>query len=75
MKLVILDLLLINSSFAQDFCNPLNAREVKNIPLDSTPNYFFKTSADGRYVYYITKGQNLMLDTKTGNQTVLGGEC
>ena len=75
MKLVILALLMINSSFAQDFCNPLNAREVKKIDLSMTPNYFFKTSADGRYIYYISMGKNLMLDTKTGQQTVLDGNA
>ena len=75
MKFVILALLLINSSFAQDFCNPLQVRDVETIKLNMTPNYFFKTSADGRYIYYIALGQNLMLDTKTGEQTVLGGNA
>lgn len=71
MKLVILALLMINSSFAQDFCNPLNAREVKKIDLSMTPNYFLKPRRTVAIFSISRWGKNLMLDTKTGQQTVL----
>ncbi|MFP5457618.1 MAG: hypothetical protein ACLGG7_02695 [Bacteriovoracia bacterium] len=59
--------------FAQDFCQPQGEREVQSVKLDSTPNYFFKTSADGRWIYYITNNKNYALDTTTGVSTELNG--
>ncbi len=75
MKFIVLAILFISNSWAQDFCQPISPRKIQNIPLNSTPNYFFKTSADGRYIYYISQGQNLMLDIHTGKQTTLGGNA
>lgn len=73
----VLSLLFLASStlWAQDFCRTDLMRNIQTINLSSTPNYFFKTSADGRFIYYITQNKNWALDTKTGKHTLLAGEA
>jgi hypothetical protein len=47
--------------------------KTKRIIPEHQPNYFFKTSPDGRYIFYISEFKNYRLDTKTGIEIVLPG--
>jgi mono/diheme cytochrome c family protein len=43
--------------------------------LPRRPNYFFKMSPDGRYLYYISGASNYMIDLQTGVETKLPGNA
>lgn len=76
MKTLLLSTLFLSlPALGQDFCKSQSEREVSSVKLESTPNYFFKTSADGRWIYYITNNKNYALDTTTGKSTELNGEA
>lgn len=55
-------------SWAQgDLCKLVPDSTLKRVTLPRTPNYFFKMSPDGKYLYYIANKANWLydLDTKT----------
>ncbi|WP_127714781.1 hypothetical protein [Halobacteriovorax sp. HLS] len=56
-------------------CNMSNESIIKRIVPKLEPNYFFKASPDGRYIYYIGENKNFRLDTHTGEELLLPGEA
>lgn len=75
--LTIFILLLSLNSFAQDLdvslCQTKENDIIKRITPKHKPNYFFKASDDGRYIFYINNQTNYRLDTMTGEELVLPG--
>lgn len=57
----------------KNLCNVDLKVKTKRITPKHKPNYFFKTSPDGRYIFYISEFKNYRLDTKTGTEIVLPG--
>lgn len=60
-------------AYKEELCNVDLKIKTKRIIPKHKPNYFFKTSPDGRYVFYISEFKNYRLDTKTGKEIVLPG--
>lgn len=62
-------------SSGADLCSLDGARTVTNNVMPKVPNYFFKTSEDGRYIYYIAENKNWLYDTVTKKETLIPGEA
>lgn len=77
MKTLLPVLFLLSSApaVAQDMCKVASERKIQTVRLPRVPNYFFRTSADGRYIYYISNDQNYMLDTTTGGEIAINGQA
>lgn len=58
-----------------NMCDVASGRSQGVVALKRTPNYFFKTSPDGRYVYYIAESKNWVLDLYQGTEAQLPGEA
>ncbi len=71
--LTILALLLGASASAQPLMCKSAPRTIRRIPLQKTPNYFFKISPDGRYLFYIAEGRNWVRDLVTGKESAILG--
>jgi hypothetical protein len=70
----LLTLLLTSTAFAGHLCDITGGIGLKKSTLlPHEPNYFFKASPDGRYIYYITKTGNRVLDTQTSTTQALPG--
>lgn len=59
----------------QNMCNIRKKNVLKRIWPKKRPNYFFKTSPDGRYIYYIGMNKNWRIDTQTGEEILLPGNA
>ena len=78
MKLAVALLLLSLTSHSRvnkNLCQLNDKRVLKRITPRYKPNYFFKTSPDGRYIYYIGNHQNWRLDTETGEELLIPGSA
>ncbi|WP_417335536.1 hypothetical protein [Halobacteriovorax marinus] len=79
MKIAFVLLLLLSlNSMAQvdkNLCNLNEDKIIRRITPKYTPNYFFKTSPDGRYIYYIGGHKNWRLDTTNGEELLLPGSA
>ena len=62
-------------SIGADLCSLEGERTVTNNVMPKIPNYFFKTSEDGRFIYYIADNQNWLYDTVTKKETPLPGQA
>ena len=56
-------------------CAQVDENVTKRIKPQNPPNYFFKTSADGRYIYYISNNKNYQIDTVKGTETLMPGNA
>lgn len=78
-KFVLISSLLISSTvyakIDKSLCDTGDDQVTKRVNVDGTPNYFFKTSPDGRYLYYITGNRNFVHDSKTGKRRLLPGNA
>ncbi|WP_372654059.1 hypothetical protein [Halobacteriovorax sp.] len=65
----------LNAKVDKSLCNLDDNRVLKRITPRYKPNYFFKTSPDGRYIFYIGNNQNWRLDTQTGEELLIPGSA
>ncbi len=67
MKLILPVLILSSSLWAQspNYCEVKGQKPNKVIKIDKSPDYFFKASADGKKIYYISARSNYVLDTES----------
>lgn len=63
-------------SYAQipDMCNVENPKPLKTIKPRRPPDYFFKTSPDGKYIYYTSAKKTYRIDTETGAEIQTPGQ-
>ncbi|OUR96396.1 hypothetical protein A9Q84_08575 [Halobacteriovorax marinus] len=78
MKMVILFLALTSMVYGEvdkSLCLVKNTGVTRRFTPKGTPNYFFKASPEGRYIYYITGNKNFRIDTATGEEVLLPGNA
>jgi mono/diheme cytochrome c family protein len=77
LSIFLFSLIILNQSFAIDksLCEIDQDNIIKRITPSKKPNYFFKTSPDGRYIYYIAGNKNYRIDTKTGEELLVPGNA
>lgn len=75
MSLAILLALLSSSLWARapKYCEVQGQAPQQVFKIDKKPDYFFKASADGKFIYYIAGGKNHALNTETLTETELPG--
>lgn len=62
-----------NAKLDRSMCRSENKSIIKRITPKGNPNYFFKASPDGKYIYYISANKNYRLDTETGEELLIPG--
>ncbi len=65
----------LNAKIDKQLCYLDENRVLKRVTPKHKPNYFFKTSPDGRYIYYIGNHKNWRLDTETGEELLIPGSA
>ncbi|WP_408097772.1 hypothetical protein ACJVC5_02335 [Peredibacter sp. HCB2-198] len=67
MKLILAAAFFTTSLWGQtsNYCDVKGQKPNKVVKISRTPDYFFKASEDGKYIYYISNSQNYVLNTET----------
>ena len=77
MKIFLMALLVLISSVVNSqtpsFCNVGGEEPVQKIRPKNNPDYFFKASPDGRFIYYISNQRNFRIDSFSGLEEQIPG--
>lgn len=66
---------LVNAKVDKSLCRMDDNKITKRFTPRGKPNYFFKASPDGKYIYYIAGNKNFRIDTETGEEVLLPGNA
>jgi len=66
---------LVSAQIDTSLCQTNDNKITKRFTPKGVPNYFFKASPDGKYIYYIAGNKNFRIDTKSGEEVLLPGNA